>query len=322
LDRIFITGGAGFIGSHLAENLLYQGKEILILDNFDDYYSPETKRKNMQGFKHNGSIHFVEGDILDYDSLRSTIRDFSPDVVIHLAAKVGVRHSLKDPIAYQIVNVMGTAILLEIIRVLNITNLIFASSSSVYGDCSIVPFMENDTQVNPISPYGMTKKAGEVLCYNYHMLYNLKTICLRFFSVYGPRQRPDMAIRKFIELIDHGIPIEVYGGEDSFRDYTYIDDIVRGITGAITYVTHSETPLFEIINLGGGQTIDLMNLIRLIEGGLKKNASMVLMSHQPGDVKKTHASIEKAKALLKFSPSVPIEVGIMKTIEAFKRHKQ
>ncbi len=318
IDKVIVTGGAGFIGSHLSNRLLSLGKEVLAIDNFDDYYPEEIKRRNIASLSTKDGFRLSEGDIRNYDFVVDTFKSFSPDLIIHLAAKAGVRPSIAAPLLYQEVNVLGTNIILEAMKELEISNLLFASSSSVYGDCPNIPFSEDDPLAIPISPYGVTKKNGEELCYAYHKLYDLSILCFRFFTVYGPRQRPDMAIHKFSKLITSGSKIEVYDQGTGSRDYTYIDDIIDGLIGSLNFVSTTTSPLYEIINLGESVPIKLLELIRLIEEGLGKEAEKVMMPRQPGDVIRTFADVQKARDLFGYNPKTSMSEGIYKFIEWFK----
>jgi UDP-glucuronate 4-epimerase len=317
--RFFITGGAGFIGSHLSERLIANGGEVMAIDNFDPYYDPAVKRRNIEGLLSAGGFSLAEADIRDRTAIEKKMEEFSPDVIVHLAAKAGVRPSLLDPVLYQDVNMIGTNVLLEVSRQMGIKNLVFASSSSIYGNCSNVPFSEDDHSATPISPYGATKRGGEVLCEAYHILYDMKIACLRFFTVYGPRQRPDMAIHKFTRLIDRGDSIEVYASDNSARDYTYIDDILQGICGSIDFVCKKKNPAFEVVNLGESRTVQLDELIGLIEKNLGKRAKRIEKPRQPGDVLTTYANIDKARRLFGYDPKTPIEDGIEKFVEWYKK---
>ncbi len=317
IKKVIVTGGAGFIGSHLSERLLSLGKEVLAIDNFDDYYPEDIKRRNITSLLSKNGFRLSEGDIRNYDFVMDTFKSFSPDLVVHLAAKAGVRPSLEAPLLYQEVNILGTNIILEAMKKLGISNLLSASSSSVYGDCPNIPFSEDDPLAMPISPYGVTKKNGEELCYAYHKLYDLSILCFRFFTVYGPRQRPDMAIHKFSKLITNGSKIEVYDQGTGSRDYTYIDDIIDGLVGALNFVSTNPSPFYEVVNLGESVPINLLKLIGLIEEGLGKKAQMIMMPRQPGDVIRTFADIQKARDLFGYSPSTSMKVGIAKFIEWF-----
>lgn len=312
MNNILITGGAGFIGSHLTERLLTEGNRIICLDNFDTFYDPQIKRENIRLFLTNNRFTLVEGDIRDMKLLADIFDGTGIDVVVHIAARAGVRPSIKEPQLYCDVNVMGTTNLLEMAKDYKIKKFIFASSSSVYGENKKVPFCEEDNVDYPISPYAATKKAGELICFTYHHLYNLPVCCLRFFTVYGPRQRPEMAIHKFTRLIYEGKSIPVYGDGSSKRDYTYIDDIIAGITAAI-----KKDMAYEIINLGESKTVGLSELISLIEENLQKKVVIEWLPLQPGDVPVTFADIDKARRLLGYNPGVDIKEGISRFVNWF-----
>ncbi len=303
--KLLVTGGAGFIGSHLTVRLLENKWDVVCLDNFDEFYSPRIKHRNISTFVNNSSYELVEGDIRDRQLLDDLFSEHRFDCVIHLAAKAGVRPSIQDPLGYEDVNVRGTVNLLECVKDKELKGFIFASSSSVYGNRNKVPFSENDKVDTPVSPYGATKKAGEVFCYNYHSLYAIPMVLLRFFTVYGPGQRPEMAIHKFTRLIDNGEEVPVFGDGSSQRDYTYIDDIVSGIYRCIEL-----RPAFEIFNLGCSRTIELKYLIEVIEQNVKKKAQLRYYEPQPGDAERTFADIHKAEELLGFRPTTGVEDGI------------
>ena len=310
--KILITGGAGFIGSHLSERLLSRGHAVDCLDNFNDYYDPEIKRQNILVSSGYDDFKLLEGDILDVKWLESIFEKNAYEIVVHLAARAGVRPSIQQPFLYNEVNVVGTTYLLDLCRRHSIGKFVFASSSSVYGKNEKVPFSETDNVDNPISPYAATKKAGELICYTYHHLYDISINCLRFFTVYGPRQRPDMAIHKFAKLIYAGKPIPVYGDGKSRRDFTYIDDIIQGIEGAMDYCSG-----YNIYNLGESRTIGLLKLISLIERALGKKAHIDFQAEQPGDVPITYADISRARSDLKYNPQTGIEEGIQRFAEWF-----
>ena len=318
MSTILVTGGAGFIGSHLCERLLSDRAKVICLDNFDSFYDPNIKIKNVEGVKKKFPELFelVTGDIRNPEHLQETFRKHQIDLVVHLAARAGVRPSISDPLLYQDVNIRGTIVLLESCKAYGIKNFIFASSSSVYGENQRVPFTEGDLDIQPISPYGATKRAGELLCYSYHHLYGMNIACLRFFTAYGPRQRPEMAIHKFTRLIDRGEKIPIYGDGSSRRDYTYIDDLIDGILGVIRY--HQG---FEIYNLGESQTTSLKDLIRLIEKAIDKKANIEMVGPQPGDVSVTYADITKAKRTLKYQPRVKMEEGIKRFVDWYKENR-
>lgn len=312
---VLVTGGAGFIGSHLLDRLVEGGGRAVCLDNFDDLYSPQVKRANIADALASGRVELVEGDIRDAELCRSLLARDDVRAVVHLAARAGVRPSIEQPALYQQVNCEGTVNLLEAARLADgVEKFIFGSSSSVYGINSKVPFSEDDPIAQPISPYAATKRAGELLCHVYHHLYGLPVVCLRFFTVYGPRQRPDLAIHKFTRLIANGEPIPVYGDGTSRRDYTYYSDVVDGIMAAL------EAPLdFEIINLGNSEPVELHRLIELIEECLGREARIERLPDQPGDVPVTYADISKARRLLGYEPRFPIGQGIADFVEWFSR---
>jgi len=308
--KILITGGAGFIGSHTTRALLHKQYSVVCVDNFDPFYSLSVKQKNISDFLKNPHYKLYKEDIRNYKNLEKIFLREKPDRIIHLAAKAGVRPSIEKPGEYQEVNVAGTLNLLELARKYKIKQFIFASSSSVYGNNKQIPFSENDNTDEQISPYGATKKAGELLCRTYSHLYKIPVTCLRFFTVYGPSGRPDMAPYKFTENIYKGIPLTKYGEGNSRRDYTFIDDIVTGIVSCL-----SKKLDFEIFNLGGGSMISLNKFVALIEKIVGKKAKIKRMSNQMGDVKVTNADISKAKKILKFNPKYDIEKGMKNFFE-------
>lgn len=310
---ILVTGAAGFIGSNLADSLLKYGNRVIGIDNFDSYYERTKKEKNIAGAMQHSDFVLKEGDIRDPEFLDKCFALFKPDLIVHLAAKAGVRPSIANPREYYDVNVMGTLNLLETMRKHNVKKMIFASSSSVYGNNSKVPFSETDAVDNPISPYAASKKAGELLCHSYYHLYNFDIFCLRFFTVYGPRQRPDLAIHKFTKAILNDEQISLFGDGSSKRDYTYIDDIIQGINGAI-----SNLKGFEIFNLGESQTVSLAGLVSVIEKYAGKKAKLAYLPMQDGDVFQTFADIGKARMILGYNPKVKIEAGIEKFIRQFR----
>jgi UDP-glucuronate 4-epimerase len=316
--KILVTGGAGFIGSHTVERLLNQeGAEVSVLDSFNDYYNPAIKRANVRGFQDRATIH--EGDLTDAGFVNRVFDQGQFDAVIHLAARAGVRPSIEQPELYIDTNIKGTFNLLQAARRTGCKHFVFASSSSVYGVNKKVPFAETDAILQTISPYAMTKMAGEQMCSNYSHLYGIKTVCLRFFTVYGPRQRPDLAISKFTRLIENGLPIDKYGDGHTARDYTYISDIVDGIIGAVNYRTG---PICDIFNLGGSQTVTLNDLISTVEKAVGMQAVINQMPEQPGDVPLTSADVSKAKALLHFKPTTTIEQGVPQYVEWFNRMRK
>jgi len=318
MSTLLITGGAGFIGSHLCERLLNDGAKVICLDNFDSFYDPNIKIKNVEGIskKFQNQFELVTGDIRNLDHLNEIFQKNRIDFVIHLAARAGVRPSIAEPLLYQDVNIRGTVVLLEVCKAYGIKNFVFASSSSVYGENQRVPFTEEDLDIQPISPYGATKRAGELLCYSYHHLYGMNIACLRIFTAYGPRQRPEMAIHKFTRLIDQGGKIPMFGDGSTRRDYTFIDDLIEGILGVIRH--HKG---FEVYNLGESQTTSLIELIKLIEGAFGKKANIEMLTTQPGDVSITYADISKAKKMLGYQPKVKIEEGIKRFVEWYKAQK-
>ena len=302
--RILITGGAGFIGSHVAERLLDEGHEIVCLDDFNDFYDPGRKRRNIEKAFWSNRYTLVSGDILDEALLDKTFHD-PFDAVVHLAAYAGVRPSIERPGIYQRVNVTGTLNLLERCREHDVKKFIFASSSSVYGGRKDVPFKESDSVSKPISPYAASKVAGEALCYTYHHLFNVHVHVLRFFTVYGPRQRPEMAIHLFARTMLKGGSIKLFGNGQSSRDYTYIDDVVDGVISSINTCDG-----FEVINLGGSRTTSLNTLVGLISKRLRIEPTVERYPDQPGDVPRTFADISLAKKLLGYRPKTDIVSGI------------
>jgi UDP-glucuronate 4-epimerase len=304
--RILVTGGAGFIGSTLVEQLLKGGHEVIIVDNFDPFYPRKIKERNISGFITNPGVTFIEQGIEHYALLEEKLRLHEFDLVVHLAAKAGVRPSILDPLAYQEVNVKGTQNLLEIARKRKIGQFIFASSSSVYGINRNVPWAEKDHVLLPISPYASTKVSGELLGHVYSHLFNIRFIALRFFTVYGPRQRPDLAIHKFAKAVRDGNPITMFGDGETYRDYTYVDDIVRGIVLAIDY----DKTMYEVINIGNSDTVSLKKMIEVIERVFEKKAVIRQEPEQPGDVPVTFADVSKAASLLGYAPTTKFEEGI------------
>jgi UDP-glucuronate 4-epimerase len=307
--KVLVTGGAGFIGSHLCEALLADGSELVVIDDFNDFYDPAIKRKNIAGI-HN-RITLVEGDIRDAALVDSIFAQHQFAKVFHLAARAGVRPSIADPRLYISTNIDSTLNLLEGCRKTGVKHFVFASSSSVYGVNKKVPFAEDDLIQRTISPYAASKLAGEQLCSNYSHLYGMRCICLRFFTVYGPRQRPDLAISKFTRNIMAGIPIDQYGDGRTARDYTYIDDIIHGVMAAGKYTASD----FEIINLGGSATNTLKQLIATLEELIGVKACVNQLPEQAGDVPLTYADVSKAKKLLGYSPSSPLRQGIARYLE-------
>ncbi|KAF4987155.1 hypothetical protein FGRMN_10519 [Fusarium graminum] len=316
---ILVTGGAGFIGSHLVEALLAEKCwRVVVVDNFDDFYSPETKRANVAAHTLNPNFSIYEVDIRDAEALRGVFADNNFTAVVHLAACAGVLPSLKYPSHYFDTNVNGTLNLLECAKDFGVTQFLFGSSSSVYGNGAKVPFSENCKNSQPMSPYAASKTSAELLCYTYSHLYSMRCICLRFFTVYGPRQRPDLAIHKFTRLIHQGRPIPVFGDGTSRRDYTYIDDIIDGIRSALDY----RGSLYEVFNLGESQTIQLVELISALEGTLGRRAIIDSRGDQAGDMPVTYADISKANSLLGYRPKTQIQEGISKFVAWYLAHGQ
>jgi len=315
--EILVTGGAGFIGSHLCERLIILGHSVSCIDNFDGFYNPQIKRANIKDIARSKDFRLFESDICDFDSLFRIISDISPDLIIHLAARAGVRPSIEDPALYERVNIAGTINILEACRKLKIERLMFASSSSVYGGNKDVPFSEEDPVDRPVSPYAATKKAGELICYTYHHLYDINIFCYRFFTVYGPRQRPEMAIHKFTRKIFNAQKIDIYGDGSSSRDYTYIDDIIDGLLNSIDIIKG-----YEIINLGNSKPTNIMDLIQMIESASGRKAEIAHEKDKPGDVHMTFADIAKAQNLLDYSPKTPIKEGVQKFIKWYDTKRQ
>ncbi|MEL6635379.1 MAG: GDP-mannose 4,6-dehydratase [Bacteroidota bacterium] len=304
-QHIIITGGAGFIGSTLAERLLMQGHRVTAIDNFDDFYEEQLKRENIAPLLERSTFRLIRADIRDYDALLAELTDHY-DAIVHLAAKAGVRPSIKNPLVYQQVNVNGTQNLLEVAKVKDIKQFVFGSSSSVYGINPDVPWREDNYVLQPISPYASSKVSGELLGHVYSHLYGIRFLALRFFTVYGPRQRPDLAINKFVRFILEGKEIPVFGDGTTRRDYTYVGDIVKGIEAALRY----EDSLYEIVNLGNHNTVSLSELIATIEKVLDKKALINRLPMQPGDVPQTFADIDKARRLFGYQPDTSLEAGI------------
>jgi UDP-glucuronate 4-epimerase len=322
--RILVTGGAGFIGSHLVEQLISSGHDIIIIDNFNDFYDPQIKRKNFAEIaataKNSGqNLILCEGDIRDTAFINELFMQESPDAVIHLAAAAGVRPSIEKPLFYEEVNIRGTMNLLEAAKNVNVRFFLFASSSSVYGNNPKTPFSETDPVDHPISPYAATKKGGELICHTYHHLYNMNIACLRFFTVYGPRQRPDLAISKFTRLIDQGKPVPFFGDGSTSRDYTFVNDIIAGVEKALTWVCCDE-PRFGIFNLGGAMPVPLGRLIEIIESELGIKATIERLPMQPGDVCITYADLAQSRSVLGYQPLTPIEEGIRSFIRWYRNH--
>jgi UDP-glucuronate 4-epimerase len=315
MRNILVTGGAGFIGSHLVDHLLAEKRwRVTVVDDFNDFYEPAIKRDNVRAHEGDASYSLVEADIRDRAALEGVFRGAEFDVIVHLAARAGVRPSLLEPELYAETNVNGTLNLLELARLHDVRQFVFGSSSSVYGINAKVPFSEEDPIRQPISPYAATKAAGELLCHTYSHLYGIRCVCLRFFTVYGARQRPDLAIHKFARLINKRQPIPVFGDGSTRRDYTYIDDIIAGVRAAIDY----EASPYEVINLGESRTVDLSELIALLEKELDCGAIIDRKPLQPGDVPQTFADVTKARRLLGYNPQTQIEDGIHRFVQWFR----
>ena len=315
MKSILVTGGAGFIGSHLVDHLLTTDDwQVTVVDDFNDFYEPRIKRQNIRAHLANPRYRLAEADIRDRAALESVFAGQDFDCIVHLAARAGVRPSLSQPGLYAETNINGTLNLLELARLRSIKQFVFGSSSSVYGISAKVPFSEDDPIRQPISPYAATKAAGELLCHTYSHLYGLRCVCLRFFTVYGPRQRPDLAIHKFASLISRGQPIPVFGDGNTRRDYTYIDDIIAGVLAAVDF----EASDYEVINLGESRTVELRELISLLERELDAKAIIENLPPQPGDVPQTFADITKARRILGYDPQIQIEEGIRRFIQWFR----
>lgn len=315
--KILVTGGAGFIGSHLVDRLVERGDDVTVIDNFDPFYDPEIKRQNIAPHKGKANFRFLEVDIRELQTLKSLFKGQDFDVICHLAAKAGVRPSIQDPIAYQEVNVFGTQNLLEIAREKGVKQFVFASSSSVYGVNPNVPWREEDHVLMPISPYASTKVSGELLGHVYSHLYGIRFLALRLFTVYGPRQRPDLAVHKFTRMILEGKPIPVYGDGSTRRDYTFVGDIVKGLMAAMDYTSTN----YEVINMGNNRTVSLNEMIETIEEVLGMKAKRETKPLQAGDVPQTWASVEKSQACLGFSPSMPFKDGVKAFVEWYGKDR-
>ncbi|HEY6167979.1 MAG TPA: GDP-mannose 4,6-dehydratase [Verrucomicrobiae bacterium] len=315
--NLLVTGGAGFIGSHLIDRLLGEGHEITCVENFDDFYDVSVKEANLRPHRTNSRFHLINVDVRDLPGLRAAL-PHGFDAVIHLAAKAGVRPSILDPISYQEVNIRGTHNLLELARERRITQFVFGSSSSVYGISPNVPWREDDVVLKPISPYAATKVSGELLGHVYSHLFGIRFIALRFFTVYGPRQRPDLAIHKFTRLIADGKPVPVFGDGTTSRDYTYVADIVQGICAALGY----RRSMYEVINLGNNQPVTLNELLATLEGIIGRKIVPEKQPEQPGDVPRTCADITKAQTLLGYAPQTSLHDGCVLFWNWFQQTRQ
>jgi UDP-glucuronate 4-epimerase len=312
---ILVTGGAGFIGSNLLDRLAQGSEELVCWDDFNDYYDPRIKRGNVAPLLEKGRVRLYEGDICDVDLGEKIFGENKIQTVVHLAARAGVRPSLKEPLLYERVNSFGTTALLELARRHEVERFVFGSSSSVYGNSRALPFSENDPVDAPISPYAVTKRAAELMCHTYCKVYGMKMVCLRFFTVYGPRGRPDMAIYLFTDKMERGEEIVMYGDGSTRRDYTFVSDILDGLEGAMRFEGG-----FEIVNLGESRTTELRRLIEIVSEATGKTPKIRRMPMQPGDVDATYADITKAKKLLGYNPGFPIEKGIPLFVEWYREH--
>lgn len=313
--KVLLTGAAGFIASHLAERLLAGGTEVVGLDNFDDFYDPAVKEQNLSTVREHGGFALVRGDIRDRDVLESLPEI---DTVVHVAARAGVRPSIADPVLYYDVNVNGTLQLLELARMRGIERFVFASSSSIYGNHDEVPFSEDHRVDHPISPYAATKKAGELMAHSYAHLFGITCLCLRFFTVYGPRQRPDLAIHKFARLMMAGEEIPMFGDGTSQRDYTYIDDVLQGVMGGVNWVVENPGG-YAIVNLGESRTVELREMIQVLAQELGVEPRIRRLPMQPGDVERTYADISRARELLGYDPSWDFRDGVREFLDWFQR---
>jgi UDP-glucuronate 4-epimerase len=319
-QRILLTGGAGFIGSHVAEALLARGAQLAVVDNLDSFYAAPWKRANLEDVRRAGAFDLYEADIRDYEGLKKIFAAARPEAVIHLAARAGVRPSIEQPRLYEEVNVGATVNLLELAREFGVRQFVFGSSSSVYGATSRAPFSEDRFELRPISPYAATKLSCELQGHTYAHLYRLPVICLRFFTVYGPRQRPDLAIHKFTALMEAGRPVPVFGDGNTGRDYTHVDDIVAGVLAALEFAPQpaaGDAP-FEVFNLGNSHPVKLNDLITLLERATGRKAQRDVKPLQPGDVPLTWADIRKAGRLLGYHPSTPLEAGLIKFVAWYR----
>ncbi|HEX2721791.1 MAG TPA: NAD-dependent epimerase/dehydratase family protein [Gemmatimonadaceae bacterium] len=316
--RVLLTGGAGFIGSHVSERLVERGDEVIIVDSFDPFYSPEVKRRNIETLMSSGGATLIEADIADTAHLDEQLGEEEIHAIIHLAARAGVRPSLERPLDYVRTNVEGTQSMLELARRRGVRSFVMGSSSSVYGDSTPVPFSESEPADQPISPYAATKRAAELFCHAHAHLYGSSVACLRLFTVYGPRQRPDLAIHKFARLMSRGSEIPLFGDGTTERDYTYISDIVQGIEGALAWTLAAPPGAFECINLGESRTISLSELVDILSAELGVAPRIKRLPAQPGDVQRTFADVAKARTLLGYDPQTPIEAGIRRFVDWFR----
>jgi UDP-glucuronate 4-epimerase len=317
--KVLLTGGAGFVGSHMAEALLARGNSLAIVDSLDDFYFPARKKANLEEVRRKGSFEFFATDICESSSLREIFAAFRPSAVIHLAARAGVRPSIEQPALYERVNVFGTMQLLECAKEFGVEKFVYGSSSSVYGAGSVVPFSEDQRDLRPISPYAATKLAGELLVFTYAHLYHFEAVCLRFFTVYGPRQRPDLAIHKFTALMEAGEPVPVFGDGSTARDYTYVDDIVAGVLAALEFAPPaSHGAKFEVFNLGNSHPVTLNDLIVKLESATGRKAIRRAMLAQLGDVPATWADISRAEKFLGYKPRTALDAGLANFVRWFR----
>jgi UDP-glucuronate 4-epimerase len=314
-----ITGGAGFAGSHLVGRLLEQGHQVTAIDNFDPFYDPDTKRRNLTAYLTSERFRLIEADLLNLDAANAA-GGSEFDLLVHLAARPGIPASIRAPVLYSRLNVSGTAAALELTRHLGIRRFIFASSSSVYGEGARVPFSEESSAKRPISPYAATKRTGELLCHAHHHLYGLSVVCLRLFTVYGPRQRPDLAIHRFARLMSAGEPLPVHGDGSTERDYTYIGDVLQAVEGAIRY-TEDHPGAFELVNVGGGRPTPLHHLIEVLADALGVEPRIRSLPPREGDLPRTWADLRKAREIFGYEPSIPLEEGIRRFVEWFRREQ-
>lgn len=319
MQTYLITGGAGFIGSSLSEELIKQGNKVIALDNFCDFYNPTIKENNVKELIKNSNFKLYRNDIRDRETVKRIFEENNIDIVMHLAAMAGVRPSIENPVLYQEVNCMGTQNILEEMKAHNVKNLVMASSSSVYGNCKEVPFKENMIVDFAISPYAATKKANEVMTHVYHKLFDMNVIMLRFFTVYGPKQRPDLAINKFTRLMLEDKEIPMFGDGTTSRDYTYIDDIVDGIIRSCNYVENNND-VYEILNLGNSSPVSLKEMINTIGQAIGVEPKIKQLPMQPGDVDRTFADISKAKKLIGYNPKTSFKEGIERFIKWYKEN--
>jgi UDP-glucuronate 4-epimerase len=316
--RVLLTGGAGFIGSHVADRLAAHGDEVVIVDSFDPFYDPAIKRRNIESVMRSGCAKLLELDIRDTDAIDHALGDDPVDAIVHLAARAGVRPSLERPMDYIRTNVEGTQSLLDLARTRGVRRFVFGSSSSVYGDSTPVPFRESVNAAEPISPYAATKRAGELICHAQAHLSGMSIVCLRLFTVYGPRQRPDLAIHKFARLMSRGEPVPFFGDGSTERDYTYVGDIVDGIERALEWTATAEPGAFEIVNLGESVTTSLATLVEMISREMGVEARLERMPLQPGDVQRTFADITRARQLFGYDPHTTMTDGIRRFVEWFR----